>query len=326
LDFLHEWSEPLLLRGTGSLLAPEFKLTEALRKSGASELVPVAVLRNGQSILPFQKTTVTLETFLDMTFPSERQPWYHTRTLEIAAFFRMVFGGQSLSLMEPCCRLKDTQKWYYLQQLHIQDFPRIAAQCKQLPRWPPILVTFPRVVGPFAFAGAAGVHTPLQVDHGERAPSIGMQLPSSCLVPTDPVDFSPGGVGNLFLQLEGRRLFILYPPADPEVMYAYDKGHPDAAHVHLVTTPESLSDGAHLFPGFPESAAQHFELGPKDALLIPPLWWYMSETLVDGTAVSWWFDAAPCLSEHSAAPTTLPSTPSNSNTSDSCPNNLTVHD
>jgi len=293
LDFLHEWSEPLLLRGTGSLLAPEFKLTEALRRCGASEPVPVAVLRHGQSLPSYQKVTVTLETFMDMTFPSERQPWYRTRTLEIAEFFRMVFGGQTLNLIEtPCCRLKDTQKWYFLQRLHIQDYPRIAAQCKQLPRWPPLLVPFPRVVGPFLFAGAAGVHTSLQVDRGDYAPSMKTQLPNSCIVPTHPV----GGVGNLFLQLEGRRHFILYPPADPETLV----GGQHAAHISLVTHPES-ANVANWFPGFPESAAHHFELGPGDALLIPPLWWYMSETLEDGTAASWWFDATPA-SDHSAQP------------------------
>lgn len=95
---------------------------------------------------------------------------------------------------------------------------------------------------------------------------------------------------NVAIVIGGRRRFTLFPPEQVDNLYV------GPLHFTIAGPPVSMVDLRHLdlelYPRFAD-ALEHAvtaELGPGDALFIPPLWWHNVEAL-DGVNVMmnyWW--------------------------------------
>ena len=105
---------------------------------------------------------------------------------------------------------------------------------------------------------------------------------------------------NIACVVEGRRRFTLFPPEQVANLYIGPLGHAPTG------TPISLVDFARpdftRFPRFREAldAARTADLGPGDAIYIPPLWWHHVASLEGYNALVnyWWKD--PALGSRSA--------------------------
>jgi hypothetical protein len=105
---------------------------------------------------------------------------------------------------------------------------------------------------------------------------------------------------NLACVVAGRRRFTLFPPEQVGNLYIGPLGHAPTG------TPISLVDFAHpdftRFPRFRAAldAARTAELGPGDAIYIPPLWWHHVASLERYNALVnyWWKD--PGMPDRSA--------------------------
>ena len=107
---------------------------------------------------------------------------------------------------------------------------------------------------------------------------------------------------NLYLQLRGRKRFVLLAPLAARGVYPYPLHHPldQRARVHLDAPPPL---GASSFARLGEAVAYEIDLGPGELLFIPHHWWHHVETTegdpgVDGLSLSLnlWFDFEPRLS------------------------------
>lgn len=90
---------------------------------------------------------------------------------------------------------------------------------------------------------------------------------------------------NFFVQLRGRKRFLLFEPAQAEYLHPYPFLHPSHAQAQV-----DIHNASH--PGvWPEM--QHIKcieavLGPGDMLYLPPLWWHMVEALDVSVSVNLW--------------------------------------
>jgi hypothetical protein len=92
---------------------------------------------------------------------------------------------------------------------------------------------------------------------------------------------------NLFLEVSGRKRFLLFPPGVPPILRPFPPG---SRHWNLSQAdPED--------PAFAAEAAaariegQVAELGPGETLLLPALWWHQVRTLEQSLALSFWWPA-----------------------------------
>ena len=90
---------------------------------------------------------------------------------------------------------------------------------------------------------------------------------------------------NFYLQIEGRKRFILYPPHHTKYLYPYTKKtkipHVSQVDIH---TPDLKS-----FPKFINAKSITFELNRGDVLYIPPFWWHQVYGESKSISISiWW--------------------------------------
>ncbi len=98
---------------------------------------------------------------------------------------------------------------------------------------------------------------------------------------------------NIGCVVAGRRRFILFPPEQIANLYIGPLDYaPTGAPMSLVSLREP---DLTRFPRFSEAlaAAVVAELGPGDAIFIPPLWWHHVESLEPfNMLVNYWWRAA----------------------------------
>ena len=99
--------------------------------------------------------------------------------------------------------------------------------------------------------------------------------------------------GNIACVICGRRRFTLFPPEQTGNLYIGPLDFaPTGAPLSLV---EVSAPDFQRFPRFRSAlaAAQSAELGPGDALFIPPLWWHNVESLeAVNVLINYWWHAA----------------------------------
>ncbi|MBS0373915.1 MAG: cupin-like domain-containing protein [Proteobacteria bacterium] len=97
---------------------------------------------------------------------------------------------------------------------------------------------------------------------------------------------------NLACVVAGRRRFTLFPPAQVANLYVGPLDFaPTGAPMSLV---DVRQPDLRRFPRFADAlaAARVAELGPGDALYVPPLWWHNVESLADcNLLVNYWWHA-----------------------------------
>jgi len=171
----------------------------------------------------------------------------------------------------------------YLQQLDIFDLlPALASEaalpvdgsgalCSNLPA--------ARFAG--YFVSAAGVSVPLHVDNGDITGPKYLHKSSS----------------NFYLQLSGRKRFVLVPShvpsSDLSPSLGEDWSHLSKAHAVVPLCKANETELA-AWPRFARAWAKRIELDltAGDGLLIPSWWWHCTVALDDNAAINWWFDDA----------------------------------
>lgn len=102
---------------------------------------------------------------------------------------------------------------------------------------------------------------------------------------------------NVACVVQGRRVFTLFPPEQVANLYPGPIEHTPAGPQLSMVDPDA-PDLAR-FPRFAEAAchAMRAELGPGDAIYIPPLWWHHVRALTELNALVnfWWRDRASGL-------------------------------
>jgi len=96
---------------------------------------------------------------------------------------------------------------------------------------------------------------------------------------------------NLFVQLTGRKRFLIFPPEDWPHLYPFPVHH-DLDRRSKVDFDAPDNDMHPLWQG----AHGHLvELGPGDALYIPPYWWHQVQSLTPETTslAVWFFETFP---------------------------------
>jgi Cupin-like domain len=97
---------------------------------------------------------------------------------------------------------------------------------------------------------------------------------------------------NIACVVGGRRRFTLFPPEQIANLYIGPIDYaPTGAPMSLV---ELAAPDLERYPRFPQAlaAAQSAELGPGDAIFIPPLWWHHVESLNSlNVLVNYWWHA-----------------------------------
>jgi len=91
---------------------------------------------------------------------------------------------------------------------------------------------------------------------------------------------------NLHVQLTGRKRFILFPPDEWVNLYPFPVHHDlDRRAMVDLDSPDSCR-----FPNWVKARGYHVELGPGDALYIPPYWWHHVQSLTpETTSMAMWF-------------------------------------
>jgi hypothetical protein len=110
------------------------------------------------------------------------------------------------------------------------------------------------------------------------------------------------GKYNLFVQLSGKRKFVLFSPeysADllPDRSSAWPNVSKSTTFLHSIPRHSPILAEQLEFirrSEFPSLSTawfhrQEYVLTHGDVFLIPPRWWYYSEVLETGTALNWWF-------------------------------------
>ena len=111
---------------------------------------------------------------------------------------------------------------------------------------------------------------------------------------------------NLYMQLRGRKRFVLFAPLQAAHLYPFPLHHPldQRSRIDLDAVAAAASPSVSAsFPRLREARGFEIDLGPGDLLFIPHHWWHYVETThaddaVDGLSLSLnlWFDFKPRLS------------------------------
>jgi hypothetical protein len=111
---------------------------------------------------------------------------------------------------------------------------------------------------------------------------------------------------NAFVQLSGRKYFLLFPPESERLLYLYPRTHPHyrQSQVNTSATPEDIS---RFSPLFAYGRGMEVVLVPGDLLYIPPGWFHEVTSLDFAVSLSVWSDcpARVALSEVIALPLPL---------------------
>ena len=109
---------------------------------------------------------------------------------------------------------------------------------------------------------------------------------------------------NLYVQLRGRKRFVLLAPLQAKGLYPFPMHHPldQRSRVHVDAIPTDGATRQGLYPRLDATVGFEVDLGPGDVLFIPHHWWHHVETTVgdaatDGLSLSLnlWFDFEPRL-------------------------------
>lgn len=94
---------------------------------------------------------------------------------------------------------------------------------------------------------------------------------------------------NVFLQVEGSKKFLLFPPTAWRQLYLYPKFHVRHRNAMLEYPPneETLEEEFPAFKYFPVEPLE-VEVNPGDVLYIPPLWFHQVEALSNSISVNVW--------------------------------------
>eukprot|EP00415_Alexandrium_ostenfeldii_P000512 UN0512 len=91
---------------------------------------------------------------------------------------------------------------------------------------------------------------------------------------------------NLHVQLTGRKRFILFPPEDWPHLYPFPVHH-DLDRRSMVDLDSPNTDD---HPNWKGAHGHVVELGPGDALYIPPFWWHHVQSVTpETTSMAMWF-------------------------------------
>ena len=143
--------------------------------------------------------------------------------------------------------------------------------------------------GPTFYIGEKGIKTSLHYDR-------------SCDVVNNPeIAENDPGKNNLFLQLSGKRKFILFPSHYHTDLYpsiGSTTPHVSESTTFLHSIPYDVDESAQheylLQSQYPKlanawPARLEIVLEAGDGLLIPARWWHYTEILEAGSALNWWF-------------------------------------
>lgn len=106
---------------------------------------------------------------------------------------------------------------------------------------------------------------------------------------------------NFFIQIYGRKRFILFPPVEHHNLYVYPKTHPRnrQSQVNLDASIDGdvARDTLHTHPAirhFPDLLkAKGIEviLNPGDTMYLPPFWFHQVESLDDSISINTWYNS-----------------------------------
>lgn len=96
---------------------------------------------------------------------------------------------------------------------------------------------------------------------------------------------------NFFIQIQGRKKIVVFPPSQWEQLYLYPILHPGGRSAQVdISDPSQYASNRKLFPNFKRSSLIAFEttVGPGDVIYIPPLWFHHVVTLETSLSLSVW--------------------------------------
>lgn len=165
----------------------------------------------------------------------------------------------------------------YLAQLALPEYTDTLGHL--FPQFPQPLAAFVhKVSGPNLFVGADGIHTRLHFDQANV--NLGRGAIQKARGPI-------ASMGNVYVQIEGRKDFTLFAPSDREYLYPESQDCLGCSHVSRV---DIYDPNLEEFPKFTLASARQEHLMPGDVLFIPPFWWHATQSVDDNWAVNWWFE------------------------------------
>lgn len=183
---------------------------------------------------------------------SERDVFGYDETEAAYQVEEMAFGAAA----DLITRVQPSERRYYLMQQSLpREFPELAALLR-----PPDCVGSARA-HPHLWFGSEGNLTPLHYDMAN----------------------------NAFGQMHGRKRFLLFDPAQSELLYPREAG---SRHHNLSQLDPEQPDPAR-FPRFAEAEGWTGEVGPGDMLYLPAFWWHQVRSLEMGVSVSVWWSPRP---------------------------------
>lgn len=91
---------------------------------------------------------------------------------------------------------------------------------------------------------------------------------------------------NLFVQIFGKKRFLLFAPSQTEHLYpVFDSNGPTASRINVFDSEEAQSK----FPRYKDAECTDITLEPGDMLFIPKGWWHAADSLTTSISVSFWW-------------------------------------
>ncbi|MFN6461430.1 MAG: cupin-like domain-containing protein [Nostoc sp. DedVER02] len=94
-------------------------------------------------------------------------------------------------------------------------------------------------------------------------------------------------IHNLFVQVRGRKRFLLFPPSNYLSFYPPLEDSSGIGHNSKVN-PDLLN--LELFPKFPWQERIEVVLQPGEMLYLPPFWWHHVTAIDENISLSFWYD------------------------------------
>ena len=94
-------------------------------------------------------------------------------------------------------------------------------------------------------------------------------------------------IHNIYVQIRGRKRFILFPPSNYLSFYPPLENKSGIGHNSKVN-PDLLQ--FELFPKFPWQERMEVILQPGEILYIPPFWWHHVTAVDENISLSFWYD------------------------------------
>mmetsp|Transcript_49212 Transcript_49212/g.96502 ORF Transcript_49212/g.96502 Transcript_49212/m.96502 type:complete len:534 (+) Transcript_49212:3-1604(+) len=89
---------------------------------------------------------------------------------------------------------------------------------------------------------------------------------------------------NFFVQLSGRKKFLIFPPSQTHNVYSYPFLHPSNAQSQINLDQPDLD----AFPHHANAACWEADLGPGDMLYIPPMYWHQVVAIDSNFGMNAW--------------------------------------